>query len=136
MAFINYLKTKFAKTILYIMGWSYDFKGLSYKQLTKQFPKAIIFGEPHTSLWDIVLMKLFFWYYGAFDIVFPVNSKYFKYTGYLLHNIGAFPVQVSQSTGLTNSLIELYNETDELYLHIAPSGTRKNWIIGVLVSIL
>lgn len=125
---LDQVKTSFATTVLKCLGWTYKpYSTLTVKELEAKYPKMVIFGEPHTSFWDIVYMKLFFWYYRTYGIVFPVNAKYFfPGVGWVLKSLGAFPVDTKKNTGIVGALVQQFKTVPgALQLHIGPSGTRK-----------
>lgn len=90
-------------------------------------PKGVIIVAPHTSNWDFVAG---FWAYLALDLltnwfgkhtlfVWPVGALFRHFGGIAIHRESKSAAQV----------VEVYAETfasrDQMYLAIAPEGTRK-----------
>jgi 1-acyl-sn-glycerol-3-phosphate acyltransferase len=106
------------KLIFKITGW----KALGKPPALKKY---IIIGAPHTSNWDFVFGLCAWKLYGLHPrylikkefYVFPLNLL-FKYTGGL-------PVDRSKSNSLTESIVAMFAEREELTAIIPPEGSRK-----------
>lgn len=88
-------------------------------------PKAIIPVVPHTSSWDFPIGILS---RGALekDIKFIAKSSLFKPPlGWLLRNMGGYPVDRSKRTNFVDAVVDVYNEKEEFLISIAPEGTRS-----------
>ena len=95
--------------------------------------KFVIIGAPHTSNWDFVYGLCAWKLYGVNPrylikkelYVFPLNL-FFKATGGLA-------VNRNKNTNLTDSIVKMFNEREELVTIIPPEGTRglvKRWKTG------
>ena len=85
-----------------VMGWQ--------KNITVPLPrKYIICLAPHTSNWDFLMKKeWFFWPLGP-----------------IFRRMGGIPVFRSKNTSLTDNLAEEARKADTFVLCITPEGTRK-----------
>lgn len=105
--------------LLYIMGWEIN------NQIPKSVKKAVIIVAPHTSLWDTVMGKLGFWHMNV-DSKLLIKGEAFKWPyGGFLKMIGGLPVNRNKSTRLTDTVAQMFNEHDTLFITITPEGTRK-----------
>jgi len=115
-------------------GWKYDFK-----VIPKGLKKGLIIAAPHTSNWDFVRTM------GAFETFdvptkFAIKDDWMRFPFNLIMNpMGGIGVDrtpregLSKRESLTQSVIELYNNTDELYMVFTPEGSRskrEKWKTG------
>jgi 1-acyl-sn-glycerol-3-phosphate acyltransferase len=87
--------------------------------------KMVIVGAPHTSNWD------FFLFLGAiyhFDIKakFLGKASLFRWPfGAMFRKVGGIPVDRTKSGGLVGQVKAAFDAADEMYLVVAPEGTRN-----------
>ncbi len=96
--------------------------------LTGRLPdldKAMFIAAPHTSNWDG------FWfltYKFAIDVKVSFLAKdalFWWPLGAMLNVMGALPIDRSDATRIVPQLVRAFDESDRLYLALAPEGTRK-----------
>ncbi len=106
-------------TILKLWGW----------KIVGDFPahlrKYIVPVTPHTSNWDfpigLLLRKA-----RKTDIRFVIKSElYFWPLSIILNSLGGNPVDRRKAGSFLNSVVDLFNTSDDFILNIAPEGTRK-----------
>ena len=103
------------------------FKLIGWKTYYEPLPSShgIIVVYPHTSNWDFPLGILI-------KFAMPINVNYvgkdslFKWPyGFIFRKLGGIPVNRKESTNFVETMVNLYNQYDELAFAIAPEGTRK-----------
>lgn len=109
----------FANFIFHLIGW----------KLTGRYPnelnKKILVVAPHTSSWDVVVGLLVkFWL--KIDAAFYAKQELFSgIIGWVLKNLGARPVDRSQSNNLVDQVVHDFNTHEKHNIVITPEGTRK-----------
>jgi 1-acyl-sn-glycerol-3-phosphate acyltransferase len=96
-------------------------------------PKSVICVAPHTSNWDFVIGKLYYWALGRKSGFLMKKSWFFFPIGNLLRNMGGIPVNRSKSTSVTDQVAEEFNKWETFHVAITPEGTRslvKKWKMG------
>lgn len=115
-----------SKWLLKLLGWS----------TIADFPeskKYIVIAAPHTSNWDFPLgilaakaLKLEVRWIGKHTI--------FRWPfGYFFRAMGGTPVHRGKKADLIKQIAELFSQTDELAMALAPEGTRSktdHWKTG------
>lgn len=93
-----------------------------------EFPpidKCVVIVAPHTSFWDFIWGRLFYWKMG-FKATMLIKSKYFFWPlGPVLRASGGIPVFYSTSGQFVKSVVERFKMQKKMYLTITPEGTRK-----------
>ena len=87
--------------------------------------KFILVGLPHTSNWDFVLSWLAF---TALGLDMKIFAKDFYHTwplNYVSNFFGVLPVNRRKSTNFVDSVVQMYQEAEELKAAITPEGTRQ-----------
>lgn len=104
--------------LLQLFGWT----------LERKLPptsKYIIAGAFHTSNWDLLLLLLA----GAalsLDVRWVAKHTAFRGPlGPVLRWLGGIPVDRRSRNGFVDQIAQLYRETDNLIIVIAPEGTRS-----------
>ena len=92
---------KFSQWVLRMIGWK-------TVALVAEPPKSVICVAPHTSNWDFVIGKLYYW---------SLNRK----SSFL----GGVAVDRSKHTSVTDQMAEEFNKRENFHLAITPEGTRK-----------
>lgn len=117
---------KFSKWIFNQFGW----KAI----VTVPEPsKSVICVAPHTSNWDFLIGKFFYWSLGRDSSFLMKKSWFFFPLGRLLINTGGVPVDRSQRTSVTDQMVEQFNKREHFHLAVTPEGTRKHvkkWKMG------
>ena len=88
-------------------------------------PKYIIVGAPHTSNWDFIKMlacapvlRLNPYWMGKHTLFqFPLKT--------LAKWLGGIPIDRTKPHSVVDQTVEVFNNTDELCIIIAPEGTRS-----------
>jgi 1-acyl-sn-glycerol-3-phosphate acyltransferase len=87
--------------------------------------KCVVPVVPHTSNWDFPLGLLVRAAIDT-DIHFVGKDSLFKGPlGPIMRSLGGHPVDRSKRNNFVSSVVDLFNEVDELRLCLAPEGTRK-----------
>lgn len=115
-----------SKFLLGLFGWRVYKSDISQK-------KFIIIGAPHTSNWDFpsALLAL-----SAMEISFSWIGKHTLFQppfGFIFRLLGGIPVDRNIRLSFTNNMVQLFNNSENLKLAIAPEGTRAkkdHWKTG------
>lgn len=87
--------------------------------------KFVLIGAPHTSNWDFIFMV------AAANVMGVKVSWMGKHTlfkppfGALFRRLGGIPINRQAAHGVVSQMAERFEQSDELLLAVAPSGTRK-----------
>ncbi|HLP03906.1 MAG TPA: lysophospholipid acyltransferase family protein [Paludibacter sp.] len=95
--------------------------------------KSVICVAPHTSNWDFIIGKLFYWSLNRQSSFLMKKSWFFFPLGYVLRNMGGIPIDRSLKTSVTEQMAEVFNTRSYFHLAITPEGTRKKvdkWKMG------
>ena len=117
---------KLSQFILQVFGW----KAVSQH---KEYSKFILIGAPHTSNWDFPLTLLAVWALGVKFSWVAKHSIFIGPFGYLFRKMGGIPVNRKVRTGFLKSMVDSFENSDNLVLAIAPEGTRSktdHWKAG------
>lgn len=109
---------KTCRGVLRLFGWS----------LVGTFPdtpKLVLIAAPHSSWWDGLWGLLVKVAVGA-DVHFMGKQELFSGPlGGLLRKLGGMPVDRSAAKGMVEQMVDQFGEREQLWLGIAPEGTRK-----------
>jgi len=107
-----------ARSLLALMGWKlYGEKPAA--------PKAVIIGAPHTSNFDGLLMMLVVFSFKI-RLKWLVKDNLYKFPlSIFLKWTGALPINRRASHNAVSQAAAIFKDVDELYLVLAPEGTRK-----------
>lgn len=117
------------KSFLWLSGWS-----LGNKQ--PPLKKAMVIGGPHTSNWDFPLFMSFVAVSGLRVTYLGKHSLFeIPLLGRLFYYLGGIPVErgTSKASALVDEAVAQFNAAEDLYIGIAPEGTRKkvdHWKTG------
>jgi len=117
---------KFSQWIFKILGW----KALV---TVVEPPKSVICVAPHTSNWDFLIGKLYYWSLNRKSSFLMKKSWFFFPMGSLLRSMGGVAVDRTQKTSVTDQMAEEFNTRATFHLAITPEGTRKlveKWKMG------
>ena len=111
-------RRKNCRAMLRLCGWS----------LVGEFPdvpRAVLIAAPHSSWWDGVWGLLLKVGIGA-DVHFMGKQELFHGPlGSLLRRLGGMPVDRGAGKGVVEQMIDQFHQREQLWLGIAPEGTRK-----------
>lgn len=117
---------KFSRWIFKIMGW----KAL----VTVTEPaKSVICVAPHTSNWDFIIGKLFYWSLNRKSSFLMKKSWFFFPFGSFLRRVGGIAVDRTKHTSVTEQMADEFNNHETFHLAVTPEGTRKlvsKWKMG------
>lgn len=120
------MKKAISHLILKILGW----------KIIGDIPtekKYVIILAPHTSNWDFIIGRCFGYILGI-EAKFLGKSQLFKFPyGWIFTLMGGIPVDRSKHNNLVSFAIDLFNNTKQLVLGIAPEGSRSrvdSWKLG------
>lgn len=109
-----------------LFRWLFTLSGWKLEGDIPRLPKAIWVVAPHTTNWD------FFVGLGARAathvwIQYLAKSSLFTwYAGWLFRALGGKPVYRDKSHNLVDAIVDVFDQTTELHICIAPEGTRSN----------
>jgi 1-acyl-sn-glycerol-3-phosphate acyltransferase len=109
---------RIARLILRLCGWEAvgDVPALD---------KAVFVAAPHTSNWDGVWMLVYKVAINV-DVRFLAKHTLFWWPlGNVLSALGAMPINRSATQDTVNQLVEKFAANDQLFLALAPEGTRR-----------
>ena len=117
---------KLSQFILKLFGWK--------SVITVPEPaKSVICVAPHTSNWDFIIGKLFYWSVKRKAGFLIKKSWFFFPMNYVMDAMGGVPVDRKKRTSVTQQMIEEFNRREKFHLAITPEGTRKRnerWKLG------
>jgi len=88
-------------------------------------PKAVVIGAPHTSNYDGLLALASILALGVRINVLAKHTLFNGLGGVILRFLGCIPVNRQAAHGLIEESARKFDEHDELFLGMAPEGTRK-----------
>ena len=100
-----------SKLILKVSGW---------KAITtvEEPPKSIICVAPHTSNWDFIIGKLFYWSVKRKSNFLMKDSWFFFPLGIILRGMGGIPIDRSKHSSVTDTLAQEFGKRDKLHIAI------------------
>ena len=106
------------KLLFGLMGWK--------EHVTvPRHDKCIICVAPHTSNWDFIIAKLYYYAIGRKARFMMKKEWFFFPLGLWLRHIGGVPVVRSKKTSLTDQMAQQALEADHFELALTPEGTRS-----------
>lgn len=111
-------KRRACRAALRLGGWSLvgDFPNV---------PKLVLIAAPHSSGWDALWGLLIKVAVGV-DVRFMGKKELFSGPlGGTLRRLGGMPVDRAAAKGVVEQMIEQFQRREQLWLGIAPEGTRK-----------
>jgi 1-acyl-sn-glycerol-3-phosphate acyltransferase len=96
-------------------------------------PKSVICVAPHTSNWDFIIGKLFYWSLNRKSGFLMKKSWFFFPIGNILRHMDGIPVDRTKRTSVTDQVVEEFNRRETFHVAITPEGTRmavKKWKMG------
>lgn len=108
-----------AQWILRRAGWKMD------GAVPPHLKKYVMIMAPHTSMWDFVIGRLFFYALGINGRFLIKKELFFFPVGPLLRVLGSVPVNRAKGNNVMRQAIEMFKQEDELVILITPEGTRS-----------
>lgn len=96
-------------------------------------PKMVLVAGPHTSNWDGINMLAVAGWYRVKLSYMGKQSLTQGPLGWLVKRTGCIPIERSKSRDVVSQMVTAFQETDSLFLVVAPEATRKlnpNWKTG------
>lgn len=107
------------RLILWGLGW----------RISGQIPtqkKLVLIVAPHTSTWDFPVAIACKWALNV-DARWLGKAELFKgWKGRFMRWAGGIPVDRDKTRNLVNDVVDVFEQSDELWLGISPEGTRKH----------
>ena len=104
--------------ILKLFGWKSVYK-------VTELPKSVICVAPHTSNWDFIIGKLFYWSLNKKAGFLMKKSWFFFPMGLLFKAMGGVPIDRSKRMSVTQQMVLEFEKRPRFHLAITPEGTRK-----------
>ena len=117
---------KFSRWLLKTIGWKYI-------TTIPEPPKSVICVAPHTSNWDFILGKFYYWAEDRNASFLMKKSWFFFPVGNILRAMGGVPVDRSKKTSVTQQVVDMFNSRETFHIAITPEGSRKKvrkWKMG------
>lgn len=108
----------FSAFILKLWGWKAVYT-------VDEPKKSILCVAPHTSNFDFIIGKLYYWSLNKKSGFLMKKSWFFFPMGYILRAMGGVPIDRSKRKSVTQQMIEEFNNRETFHLAITPEGTRK-----------
>lgn len=111
------------------------FKTIGWKAVVTvaEPPKSVICVAPHTSNWDFIIGKFFYWSLNRKSGFLMKKSWFFFPVGSILRHMDGIPVDRSRNTSVTDQVAAEFNKRETFHVAITPEGTRKfvkKWKMG------
>jgi len=87
--------------------------------------KSVICVAPHTSNWDFIIGKLYYWSLSRKSSFLMKKSWFFFPLGNFFRNMGGVPIDRSKKTSVTDQMAEEFSKHETFHLAITPEGTRS-----------
>ncbi len=108
-----------ARFLLKLMGWEIN------NVIPPGTKKCVIAVAPHTSYFDFVIGRLAYWKMGI-KAKFLIKKEAFRFpVKRMLFRMGGIPVDRGRSNKMVDQIVELFNNSEQLFIVITPEGTRK-----------
>lgn len=116
-----------------ISNWLLNTAGWKTVQLLDEPLKSVICVAPHTSNWDFIIGKLYYWAVNR-DASFLMKKSWFFFPfGSMFRSMGGIPIDRSKRTSVTQQMVDEFNKRQMFHLAITPEGTRsrnEKWKMG------
>lgn len=112
--------------ILRMFAWWFKLKGWKTGEpIPSHIKKCVVIAAPHTSNWDFVY-SLATAYLLNVKVGYLAKKELFRFPlkGLLLKT-GGIPIVRKEHRNMVDTIIDLYNNSDELRLMVPAEGTRK-----------
>lgn len=108
----------FARMLLRLGGWR-------MVGAFPDLPKAVLIGAPHSSNWDGIWGLAVKVALGIDVRIFAKHQLFWWPLGPLLRRMGVIAVNRGATKGLVEDIAQRFAEQDQLWIGIAPEGTRR-----------
>ncbi len=111
------------------------FKKIGWKAVVsvEEPAKSVICIAPHTSNWDFLIGKLYYWSLGRKSSFLMKKSWFFFPLGIFFRNMGGIAVDRSKKTSVTDQVADEFKIHEKFHVAVTPEGTRsrvKKWKMG------
>ncbi|TXB67182.1 glycerol acyltransferase [Vicingus serpentipes] len=111
--------SKIAAFIYKLLGWK------TVGSIPPELKKYVILAAPHTSNWDFLYGRLYF-YIFKIPVKFFIKKEWFFFPmGFLFDLMGGVPVDRSKNTNLTDEIAKSFEQNDKMAMMVTPEGTRS-----------
>lgn len=117
---------RISQLILKLTGWK-------SVVMVEEPKKSIICVAPHTSNWDFIIGKLFYWSVERKTSFLMKKSWFFFPMGSLFRAMNGIAIDRSKSNSVVQQMIDEFAKHQKMHLAITPEGTRKRnekWKLG------
>jgi len=108
-----------AKFMLKLLGWKV------VGNFRNDVQKKLLIGAPHTSNWDFPLGILVRTAINAPVKYIGKPSLFKPPLSWIMYPLGGLPVVQKEGQSFVQNVIDMFNDTDNLTILIAPEGQRK-----------
>ncbi len=120
------LKKKLSKSFLKLRGWKF------IGEVPKE-QKYVVIIAPHTSIFDMIYVKLYHWAFGMKPKIMVKKEFFFFPVGNIIKVWGGIPINRKYAGGVVKQMADNFKNSEEFIIGIAPEGTRSlnsNWKSG------
>ncbi len=113
--------------------WIFKITGWKAIVTVEEPPKSVICVAPHTSNWDFLIGKLFYWSINRKSGFLMKKSWFFFPLGNLFRSMGGIPVDRSKRSSVTDTIASEFSKHEKFHVAITPEGTRSRvpkWKMG------
>ncbi|MCC8187470.1 MAG: lysophospholipid acyltransferase family protein [Bacteroides sp.] len=115
------------------MSFKQNFSGFIFRRVlgwkdvvtVPDYDKCVICVAPHTSNWDLLTGKLFYWTVGKRASFMMKRDWFFFPLGSLFRAMGGIPVDRSRKMSLVDQMAAQFAQRTHFNLAITPEGTRQ-----------
>jgi len=111
--------SKIAAFIYKLLGWK------TVGSIPPELKKYVILAAPHTSNWDFLYGRLYFYIFKIPVKFFIKKELFFFPMGFLFDLMGGVPVDRSKNTNLTDEIAKSFERNDKMAMMVTPEGTRS-----------
>ena len=112
------LRQRFGTALLGLFGW----KAVLQPPPGKKF---VAIGYPHTSNWDLLPLIVWAWATGVKASFIGKRELFNGPMGPIMRRLGGIPLDRDKSKNFVQTVAELIQSRDEIFLVIAAEGTRS-----------
>lgn len=105
--------------LLRLLGWQCFGKHPGVK-------KCVIVCAPHRSNWDALFTLLASFALGIPAVFMMKDTMFTGLRGRFLYWLGGIPVNRRARTSAVDQVVQMFNESEHMYLVITPEGTRSD----------
>ena len=109
---------KMGQVLLRVQGWQWIGQHPGVK-------KCVVVCAPHRSNWDAWYTLLASFALGIPAVMMIKDTLFFWPLGVLLRWLDGMPVNRRARASAVDQVVQMFNESEQLYLVITPEGTRK-----------